>query len=56
VVARGLTEDEAARRIGAQLPTSEKMRRADYTIWTDGTHADTDRQVDEVLRGLQEAP
>ena len=56
VVARGLTEDEAARRISAQLPTAEKVRRADHAIWTDGTCADTDRQVDEVLRGLQAAP
>ena len=55
VVARGLTEDEAGRRIGAQLPTPEKVRRADYTIWTDGTHADTDRQVDEMIRRLLEA-
>ena len=55
-VARGLTEDEAGRRIGAQLPTPEKVRRADHTIWTDGTHANTDRQVDEILRILRSAP
>jgi len=55
VMARGLTEDEARRRIAAQLTTPEKVRRADHTIWTDGTHAGTDRQVAEVLRSLLEA-
>ncbi len=49
VVARGLTEDEARQRIGAQLPTPEKVRRADYAIWTDGTHAETGRQVEEIF-------
>ena len=53
VVARGLTEDEAGQRIRAQFPTPEKVRRADYTIWTDGTHAETDRQVAEILRKLR---
>ena len=54
VVARGLTEDEAGQRIGAQLPTLEKVRRADYTIWTDGAHAETDQQVGAILQKLIE--
>ena len=53
VVVRGVTEDEAKQRIGAQLPTPEKVRRADHTIWTDGSHAETDRQVDQILRNLR---
>ncbi len=52
VVARGFTRDEAERRIAAQLPTEEKTRRADHVIRTDGTLADTDRQVDTVHREL----
>ncbi len=48
VVARGFSRDEAQRRIAAQLPTEEKVRRADHVIRTDGTLADTDRQVDAV--------
>ena len=48
VMARGLREPEARQRIAAQLPTAEKVRRADHAIWTDGTHADTDRRVAEV--------
>ena len=52
VVARGFSRDEAERRIAAQLPTEEKVRRADHVIRTDGTLADTDRQVDAVYREL----
>ena len=52
VVARGFSRDEAERRIAAQLPTPEKTRRADYVIRTDGTLADTDRQVDATCRAL----
>ena len=52
VVARGFTRDEAERRIAAQLPTEEKTRRADHVIRTDGTLADTDRQVDALHREL----
>ena len=57
VMARGLCETEARQRIAAQLPTREKTRRADYTIWTGGTHAETDRQVEEIYERLSaEAP
>ncbi len=52
VVARGFSRDEAERRIAAQLPTEEKVRRADYVIRTDGTLDDTDRQVDALYREL----
>lgn len=37
----GLSEDEARRRIAAQGPVEEKVRRADYVIWTDGTMDET---------------
>ncbi len=52
VVARGFSRDEAERRVAAQLPTAEKVRRADHVIRTDGTLADTDGQVDAVYREL----
>ncbi len=52
VVARGFSRDEAERRIAAQWPTAEKTRRADCVIRTDGTLADTDRQVDAIHRAL----
>jgi dephospho-CoA kinase len=50
--ARGLTADEAAQRLAAQMPADDKATRADYVIRTDGTFAETDAQVDEVLRQL----
>ncbi len=56
VVARGFSRDEAERRIAAQLPTAEKTRRADRVIRTDGTLADTDRQVDAIYRELAVLP
>jgi dephospho-CoA kinase len=53
LVDRGMTEDEARQRILTQLPTDEKASRADFVIRTDGTFADTDRQVEEIARKLE---
>jgi len=52
VARNGLSEEEAQRRIAAQMPIQEKVKRADHVIRTDGTFEDTDRQVDEVLNRL----
>ena len=49
---RGLSKDDAARRISAQMPLEEKVRRADYVIDTSGTFADTDTQIDQVWTAL----
>ena len=48
-----LTELQARQRIAAQLSTEEKVRRADYAIWTDGTYENTKRQVLEMLERLR---
>jgi dephospho-CoA kinase len=48
----GLTEEEAHQRLQAQLPITEKARRAHYVIDTNGTFEETDRQVERVLREL----
>jgi dephospho-CoA kinase len=42
----GLSSDAARQRIAAQLPIDDKLRRADHVIWTTGSLAETDRQVD----------
>jgi dephospho-CoA kinase len=55
LIDRGLTREEAERRLAAQLPSEEKARRADYVIRTDGTFAETDAQVEAVLRDLLSA-
>ena len=51
----GLSEEEAKRRVAAQLPTDDKARRADYVIWTSGTMLETDAQIDELLIKLGRA-
>ena len=49
----GLSRDEAERRVAAQLPLEEKVRRADHVVRTDGAHAETDAQVAAVIERLR---
>jgi dephospho-CoA kinase len=44
----GFTEEQADQRIRAQMPIDDKAKRARYVISTEGTIADTDRQVAQV--------
>jgi dephospho-CoA kinase len=48
-----LSEEDARRRIAAQLPIDDKIRRADYVIRTDGSFEDTDRQIRRVFESLR---
>jgi len=48
----GLTEAEARQRLAAQLAIADKVRRANFVINTEGSHEDTDSQVDSVLASL----
>ena len=52
LIERGLPEPAARQRLAAQLPTQDKAARADFVIRTDGPFAETDRQVEQVLRTL----
>ena len=54
VLGRGLPEAEARQRIAAQLPTAEKVRWADHSIWTDGPYAATSRWVEGIYRELSD--
>ena len=47
-----LSAEDARARLAAQWPIEEKVARADYVIRTDGTYADTDRQVARVYESL----
>jgi len=47
-----ITAAEAQQRIDAQLPQEYKVSRADYVIDTNGTVAETNRQVDALLAEL----
>jgi dephospho-CoA kinase len=47
-----ITEQEARQRLAAQLPTAEKVRRADHVIHTDGSFEETNQQVRRVYEEL----
>ena len=51
--ARGMSETEALRRIAAQLPIQEKIKRADYTIDCSGTLEETRSQVESLAATLR---
>lgn len=54
LVARdGLTAEEAARRIAAQMPQEEKLRHADFAIDTSEGFDDTRRRTREVYESLR---
>jgi dephospho-CoA kinase len=52
VVRDGVTQAEARLRVAAQLPIEEKVSQADFVIRTDGSPANTERQVREVAGKL----
>jgi len=56
MVRDGLAEPAARERIAAQWPLQEKIARANYVIRTDGSFADTNRQVDEIAARLRTQP
>jgi dephospho-CoA kinase len=54
VMARdGMADVDARKRLRAQLPIDEKVRRADYVIRTNDSLADTDRQVKRIIEQLR---
>jgi dephospho-CoA kinase len=48
----GMNEAAARRRVAAQMPLEEKLRRASHIVRTDGTFDDTDRDVRRLLDRL----
>jgi dephospho-CoA kinase len=54
LLARGLTREQAERRIAAQMPAEEKRRLADDVIDCSGSLEDTRRQVEALARRLAE--
>jgi dephospho-CoA kinase len=49
----GYTREEAAARVGAQMPQEEKLRYADFTIDTSEGFEETRRQTEEVYAELR---
>lgn len=50
---KGLSRDEAERRIAAQIPAEEKKRRADFVIDSSGPLENTRAQVERISCSLQ---
>jgi dephospho-CoA kinase len=55
LVARGLNETEARRRIALQLPNEAKLKHATYTIDTSGTMENSLAQVAALAKTLRTA-
>ncbi len=55
LLAKGLSREDAARRIAAQLPVEEKRRLADFVIDCSGPLAETEKQVEQVWQALRQA-
>jgi dephospho-CoA kinase len=51
---KGLTREEAERRIAAQIPVEEKKRRADFVIDSSGPVENTRGQVERIYSSLQQ--
>ncbi len=56
LVAKGFKESDARHRINAQLPISEKVKRADYVLWNDGATDFLRQQVQRLVKQLRTAP
>jgi dephospho-CoA kinase len=51
---RGMTREQAERRIAAQMPLEEKRRMADYQVDCSGSLEDTRRQVETLVAELKQ--
>ncbi len=49
---RGWSDSQIEARNAAQMPVSEKMSRARFVVWTEGSLASHGAQLDLILRGL----
>lgn len=54
LLAKGLTREDAERRIAAQMPMEEKRQRADYVVDCSGAKEDARRQVETLYPQLKQ--
>jgi dephospho-CoA kinase len=52
----GMTEAKLAGMMARQMPDAEKRRRADFVVDTNGTLAETEAQIDNILAALRSRP
>lgn len=52
LASRGWNDDQINQRIKSQLPVEEKMARADYVVWNEGSHEVLGAQLDCVLHSV----
>jgi dephospho-CoA kinase len=51
--ARGWTDQQISQRIAAQLLIEEKISRATFVVWTEGTIVSTVEQLDKIVSSLK---
>ena len=56
VMRNKLSREDAERRVAAQLPIDQKVKKATHVIRTDGTFEETDAQVKELIEKLSTSP
>ena len=56
LLARGWTPEQIGQRVAVQMPVEQKIARADFVIWTDGTLEIHARQVGHILASIAPAP
>jgi dephospho-CoA kinase len=49
---RGWTSEQIQQRITAQMPTEQKIARADFVIWTDGALDSHEEQLGRIIASL----
>ncbi len=54
LAAKGLSDAQAQARMASQWPVPQKMERADFVIWNDGTLETLQRQADVIWATIQE--
>ena len=52
LLSRGWTPEQIQQRLTAQWPVDQKIARADFIVWTDGSLDVHARQIEQVLRKL----
>jgi dephospho-CoA kinase len=52
LLARGWTPEQIEQRIAAQWPVEQKIARADFVVWTDGSLDAHAQQLDRILSAL----